>query len=205
MTAKGYTSALKIALLLGQEGYAALSVNQADRLSGGLIEAAERWIDGYTGRAWLEGGTVTAERHELTNGRVWLNQRPITAVTAVRLGSPFWSLSTLTAGSDYVVDLTRGLLTFRSFTRLNTWSSALREVEVDYTAPQTVPADVAEAAGLIVAGWLQAEQAQAGAASLYKSISTDGQQLVYRDHATVGAIPAEAERLLGHYCRPVLV
>lgn len=203
--AKGYTTATKVALLLGTEGYAALTVNQVDRMNNGLIEAAENWIDGYTGQSWLDGGTVTAERHEIANGRVWLKHRPASAVSAVRLGSPFWAMTTLTPASDYVADLTRGLLTFRSYTRIRTTSSNPAEVEVDYTTAQTIPAAVAEAAGLIVVSWLRDQQAGVGAGSIYKSISTDGQQLVYRDQPTaLSEIPAAAEKLLSRYCRPVL-
>jgi hypothetical protein len=208
VASKGYTTATKVALLLGTDGYAALSVNQADRMSQGLIEAAENWIDAYTGRAWLTGGTVTGERHPIENARVWLKQRPITAVTAVRIGGRFETLALLTVTTDYVVEVSRGLITFRGYSR--------SEVEVDYTVPQTVPADVAEAAGQIVAEWLRlgASSAQLAAASAaagaFKSVRVDDEELVYRDArdlsivATLPAVPATVEKLLGRYRQPVL-
>lgn len=182
----------KLAVLLN----VALTANQTARLSGGLIEAAEQWIDAYTGRAWLTGSPVVGERHPIESGHVWLKQRPITAVSAVRLGGLFDSATLLTVTTDYVVDAARGLITFRGLSR--------SEVAVDYTVPQTVPADVSEAAGLIVAGWLSGTAGTVDSNSGIKSWAVDGERLEYRDAAALGAIPAAAVNLLSRYARPVL-
>jgi hypothetical protein len=197
MAARGYTTATKVALLLGTDGYATLSDNQADRMAGGLIEAAENWIDAYTGRAWLTGGTVVGERHPIENGRVWLKQRPITAVSAVRIGGLFDSASLLTVTTDYIVEAARGLIVFRGYSR--------SEVSVDYTVPQTVPADVSEAAGLIVAGWLGTSGGDAELSNIFKSVATDGQRFEWRDPATMPEVPAVVEKLLGRWRRLVVV
>lgn len=138
-----------------------------------------------------------AERHTIQCGRVWLTTRPITAVSAVRLGELFCTPRTLTVTTDYLVDGPRGRLTFGRYLS--------GEVEVDYTVPQTVPADIAEAAGLIVTGWLREAAPLSGAAGIFKSMAMDGQTLVYRDPAieSLEVHPA-AELLLRRYCRLVL-
>jgi hypothetical protein len=192
LAARGYTSAAAIALLLN----ATLTANQTARLSGGLIEAAEQYIDAYTGRSWLTGSPVVGERHPIQNARVWLKQRPITAVSAVRIGGQFETGSVLTVTSDYVVDAARGLITFRGLSR--------SEVAVDYTVPQTVPADISEAAGLIVAGWLSGTSGAVGSSAGIKSWSVDGERIEYRDSAVLGVIPVAAVNLLSRYARPVL-
>lgn len=182
--------------MLDLASVASLTGNQVARLNGGLIESVENWIDAYTGRSWIAGSPVVGERHLIENGRVWLNHKPITAVSAVRIGGLFDSASLLTVTTDYVVDAARGLITFRGLSR--------NEVAVDYTLPQTVPADIAEAAGLIAAAWLGGATAEVGAAGTFKSITTDGQQLVWRDPVTRNEIPVTAQKLLARYCRPVL-
>lgn len=179
-----------------------MTVEQASRANGWLIEAAEQWIDAYTGRSWLDGGTlgaITAERYQIENGRVWLKRRPITAVSAVRYGGLFATAVLLTVTTDYVVDATRGLVTLKAYVR--------GEVSVDYTAPQTVPTDIAEAAGQIVAGWLTAIPAQVGgsAAGTFKSVRIDDEELVYRDLATMPAVPTTIEHILARWHRPALV
>lgn len=175
-----------------------MTISQIDRMNGAL-EAAEQWIDGYTGRAWLTGSPVVGERHAIEQAKVWLKQKPITAVSAVRMGGLFETATLLTVTTDYVVDAARGLITFRTQTRSDAQAS------VDYTVAQTVPADVTEAAGLIVAGWLGSASLATGAAGTFKSITTDGQQLVYRDPSTISTVYVTVEPLLRRHCRPVLV
>lgn len=198
MAARGYVSLADIAHLLGTDDAAVLTINQVERINGGLLEAAENLIDAYTGRAWLTGATVVGERHTIQGGRVWLNHKPITAVSAVRLGGAFETGALLAATTDYVVEPARGLITFRD----QSWG----DVAVDYSVPQTVPADVAEAAGLLVVGQLTSAAALTGSAGLYESISMDGQTLRYRNAAQLGqgVVLPSVEKLLARWRRPVL-
>lgn len=186
MALLGYTNAEKVALALGRD----LEPDETARYAF-VAEAAEQYINATTGRGWL-GGPVTAERHTIQSGRVWLYQRPITAVTAVRIGGRFESPALLTATTDYVLDAARGLIVFRGY------SSS--EVEVDYTVPATVPATVAQAVTELTKAWLLGATAN----SMFKRWSMDGQSFEYRDPAELGAVPSVVEQLLAQWRRPVL-
>lgn len=117
------------------------------------------------------------------------------AISAVRLGSPFQTLTLLTAGTDYVLDATRGRLSFRG------GFCEGAEVEVDYTVPTTIPADVAQAATELTKAWLMGTPSSA---NLYKQIAIDGESRTYRDPVDMGSVPPVVEQLLSRYRRPVI-
>lgn len=192
MAVKGYSNQERVRLALGR----ALSDDEIGRHDF-VAEAAEAYIDGCVGRGWLEGAVV-AEPRPVEGGKVWLRRKPITAVSVVRSIWPFSSTTTLTAVTGYLVDVRRGLVTLSADSQ-----RAGGMVEVDYTYPQTVPADISEAATLLTAHWLASYKPEAG---LYKQIAVSGDlSLTYRDQADLGTVPGTVEELLAHYRRPALV
>ena len=142
-----YTNATKIANHLG----VALTVPQQAQAEV-VAEAITVWIDHRTGRTWQNAsGTVTDEVHQITGGVVYLEYRPVIAVSEVhakpRGGGSVWEL---VPPSEYqLTDPAAGLLEFTSLT--NIWA-ATYDARVDYTnAVAAPPADIAYAATVLSA------------------------------------------------------
>lgn len=113
------------------------------------------WIDHRTGRTWQNAsGSVVDEIHQINNGAVYLEYRPVIAVSEVharpRGGSLAWEL---VDPSEYTLtDPAAGLLEFSSLTSV--WG-AQYDARVDYTSTVTAPpADIAYAATTLVADML---------------------------------------------------
>lgn len=143
MAAKGYCTMGDITAITGE-----LTALQAARAQD-LIETAETYIDGETGRAWLVG-TQTQEAHFRPARFLQLDYWPVTSVTAVygrtTLGE---AEETLTADDDYEVeDLAAGIIRLTS-------PASWDRVRVTYVPNDSVPADIARATAEIVAAWMQ--------------------------------------------------
>jgi hypothetical protein len=169
VAAKGYAAASDVALALGVASLSTLQTNQVTA----WLEGVESWVEAYTGRAWLTGA-LTDEFYEPAGPDLYLRQRPITTVEAVkgrfRLTS---TVTTLTAGSEYEVrDATRGRLW------LPLWDS-YDWFAISYTPAATVPAGVKLATAQLLADAIQGP-AQGG--SNVKAFSVFGQvSMTFRD------------------------
>jgi hypothetical protein len=182
-----YTDAQAVADYLGRD-LTGLQFVQVDR----LLPAADAWIAGYCGRAFGLSAAVTGERHTLYGPLLFLRNRPVASVQAVR--SRPWGVAAvstaLVAAQTYeLTDPGAGLLQVSS-------GYVGDVVEVDYTPGQTVPGDVAHAATLLVASWLQptieAEGVAGGASAQAVKSYTIGQELtVAYDTASAAAAGAQ--------------
>src|SRR5688572_25596501 len=102
-----YSDATKIAAYLGVTLTAA-QITQA----GILAQAASDWIDRYVGQSWQDDGSVTDELHSPVGDRIYLNNRPVSAVSAVSTRQPIVGADwTLLGSSEYeLIDATNGVL-----------------------------------------------------------------------------------------------
>lgn len=194
MAARGYTDAAKVAALLGR----ALSSAEQARAAA-LIEPAERLIDAYTGIGWLMGA-ITGELH--TAGMFRLRGAPPIAsieqiVASTRYGAD-GDYTLLT--TDWSLDPASGWLTLGG-TLGESWGTYDR-VAVDYTPSTELPADVGEAATLLVAHLMVPTLDAASIAYSQYAIGQD-QRLTFRPKTA--DLPPEVELLLRHYRADELV
>jgi hypothetical protein len=154
MVAKGYTSALLVAQELGID----LTGPQLDQCAD-LVAEAEAFIDHETGRAWSATSPTVDELHTLTGPLVYLVNRPVVSVTAVK-SRPIYvggTDTTLTAGVAYeLVDATNGILLVNSYANStgDVVTGSLSHgslLKVSYTSSTPVPGDIQRAATLLVA------------------------------------------------------
>lgn len=127
-----------------------------------LLPAADAAIAAYTDRAWLSpplaGEAYTAEGPLLV-----LRQRPVASVEGVAAAWGNAPPRSLAVGTQYTVrDLGRGLVLLSPWWTGRPNDRAYATLQVDYTPASTVPADVALAATLLVAAWLQPSLEAAG-------------------------------------------
>lgn len=120
-----------------------------------LLPAADAAIARYTERAWLSA-PIVGEVYTPDGPILALRQRPIVSVEQVAAG---WYLAppvALTAGSQYSIrDAGRGLLLLTPWWASRPNDRPYATVAVSYTPASTVPEDVALAATMLVANWLQ--------------------------------------------------
>lgn len=111
-----------------------------------LITLVSGYLEGYIGRTFDDGNPIT---HNATAGAgdavIFLPHWPLTAVTSVTEDG-----DTLTAGDDYRVSLTAGIITRLSTSGLlKAWDSDPYNIEVVYTP--AIPGDLRALAARIVA------------------------------------------------------
>src|SRR5438309_5624221 len=115
------------------------------------LDSVESFIDARTGRvnrrSWLQPAQ-TNELHRLERNHLALNYAPVTSIAQIqqRTTQVGDTWTTLTAGTEYeMIDTTRGIVQFvaghRGFHTL---------VQVSYTPNSPVPAEITEAALMIV-------------------------------------------------------
>jgi len=187
-----YTSATLVANYLG----VTLTAGQITQ-AGVTAQAASDWIDKYLGRSWQGSSPVTDELQTIVGDRVYLNNRPVTAVSAVKTRGDYADadVTTLTSGQYELLDAINGELLIQG------WAGAGSLALVTYThTGVTVPTPVGLAATIIAAAWLA--PAMVGVPSGLESIAL-GQNdinIKFAGH-TAGevAVPAEALTLLGGY------
>jgi hypothetical protein len=189
-----YTDAAKVANYLG----ATLTSAQQTQ-AGVLAQAASDWIDRYCGQSWQDDGSVTNALHTLVGGRVYLNNRPVSAVSAVSTRQPIigsgWSL--LDSDEYELIDAQNGVLL------VSGWAWTGVDTRVTYTHTATAaPAPVGLAATMIAASWLAPTMA-AGTAGL-ESISVGQGDISIKYSGDRGDVPAEAVNLLSGYRRWVI-
>jgi hypothetical protein len=169
-----------------------------------VIGAAEAAIDRYTGRTW-SGTSVVDERHTIYGKSVYLNRKPVAAISSVTLRSPEIGATAIAqvSGSGYeLLDAARGLLLVQA--ARNTI------LTVSYTVTVDVPDPIILAAQTLAAGWLGSAAATANQAQGIKSYSVGGElDVTYFTAAEGGAassamLPAGVRTLLDPYRRPLV-
>lgn len=114
--ALGYTT---IARIQQRSGLTLSASQQAEATE--LIEAAELFIDQYTGRSWVYTNTLQEERFTPVGRLVHLSRYPVASVSQVRVRStyPGSEYTTLEIDVDYeLLDASNGILALRSPIRI---------------------------------------------------------------------------------------
>lgn len=189
-----YTDANKIAAYLG----VTLTSPQQTQATA-MADAATAWIERYTGRSWQVASPVTDEMQQILGDRVYLRQRPVSAVSAVKTRTyyPDLGTTTLDAGQYELLDGTNGVLLIRG------WAPAGGLALVTYThTATTVPADVALAATMIAASWLAGSLAPQTTG--VDQVSVGQNDVTVKFSADRGDVPAEAMSILKSYRQIVI-
>lgn len=187
-----YTDATKIANYLG------LTLTSPQQTQAGVLaDAATAWVDRYTGQSWQVSSPVTDELHDVLGDRVYLDRRPVTAITSVktRWAYPDSSETTLTAGQYELLDAAAGLLLLQG------WGQGLALVTYTHTAT-AAPDDVALATTMIAASWLN--QTLRPSTEGLDSVSVGQNDVTVKFSASRSDVPAEALTILKSY-RTVIV
>lgn len=170
-----------------------------------LLPAADAAIARYTERAW-GSAPITGETYTADGPLLLLRQRPIVSVERVAAGWYMASLVTLTAGSQYAIrDAGRGLLLLSPWWASRPNDRPYATIVCDYTPLATVPADVALAATMLVAAWLQPALAgdgndvAPGAVVRTKSGDVEEQYSVSAAPTAAGSLPPGVVALLAPY------
>jgi hypothetical protein len=156
MVVKGYTTATLVAKELGRD----LTAPQLDECAD-LISQAEDWIDNQTGRSWLVT-SVSNELHTVTGPFLYLNTRPVAAISSltVRPYTVAAAETVLGSGTGYeLIDPQTGLVSLAP-----SWDVAVVGygrssyigwlLKASYTATVPLPGDVQRGATLLVAHWM---------------------------------------------------
>lgn len=189
MAAKGYCTYSDVSGFLGKT----FSAGQQTQCNA-LIERAEIFIDGETGRGWLVGAQ-TNEAFFWPPNHIFLRYTPITSIEAVTgrdgLGE---SETTLVADTDYEVrSLENGQIYLVT-------PSAYDRIMVDYTPVASVPADIKQATIEIVANWMQ--PSLAGSFGLDSIQLPDYSVRFARSHVQE-VVPPFAMQVIARYRYPV--
>ncbi len=166
-----------------------------------VIGAAEEAIDRYTGRTW-SGTSVVDERHTIYGQSVYLNRKPVAAISSLTLRSPEIGATAVAQmlGTGYeLLDATRGLLLVQA--------SRGTILTVTYTVTVSVPDSITLAAQMLAAGMLGSAAATANQAQGIKRYSVGGELTVeYFDTAasTGASLPSGVRALLDAYRRPLV-
>lgn len=157
MAARGYTTATLVAKELGRD----LTAPQLDQCAD-LIEQAEAWIDHESGRAWMVASPTTDELITVTGPVVYLGNRPVSAISSVKVRpmAVGGADTTLVAGTDYeLVDGQNGILLLSGFLGpggdiIQGTLASNSYLKVSYTSATPVPGDIQRGATLLVAHWM---------------------------------------------------
>lgn len=192
-----YTDAAAIA------GYLGVTLTSPQQTQAGVLAAAATaWIDRYCGRSWQASSPVTDELHELVGDTVYLNNRPVTAVSSVKVRARYADagVTTLDSGSWELLDAANGVLLILGWAFGGT---TLALVSYTHTATSAaVPDDVALASTMIAASWLS--QALRPSTQGVESVAVGQSDVIVKFSASRGEIPAEALSILRAYRRVVI-
>lgn len=181
-----YTDAAKIANYLG------VTLTGAQQTQAGLAaQAASDWIDLFKARSWQGASPVADELHTPTGDRVYLNSRPVVAVSAVstrqRIVGATW---TLLGTSQYeLIDAQNGVLL------ISGWASPGLDVRVSYTHTTAPPPMIAFAATVIAASLL-GPTLRPNTSGL-ESVAVGQNDVSVKFSVDYGSVPSEALALLG--------
>lgn len=184
-----YTDSSKIAAYLG----VTLTAGQITQ-AGLAAQAASDWIDQYKGRSWQAATPVADELHTMTGDRVYLNNRPVTAVTSVKTRSSAFvgsGWTTLATGQYELLDAANGVLLIQGWSAS---SDALVQVSYAHTGT-TAPPTIAFAATMIAASML-GPTLRPNTSGL-ESVSVGQNDVSVTFSVDYGSVPSEAMSLLG--------
>lgn len=183
-----YTDATKIAAYLG------VTLTSPQQTQAGVMaDAATAWIERYTGRSWQIASPVTDELHDIHGDTVYLDRRPVTAITTVKTRSRYADApsTTLSTGEWELLDATNGVLLILG------WAAGGLAL-VTYThSMSTAPADVALAATMIAASWLGGSLAPGTNGA--SEIALGQNDVVVKFGAQRSDVPVEARSILSAY------
>lgn len=200
MSPRGYTSALLVAREMATD----LTAEQLDQCAN-LIEAAELEVDRETGRSWLTTSPVTNELHTIEGRHVYLNHRPVTAVTAVsaRPLSVGGAATTLTAGVGYeLIDAANGILLLSGYgyptdvvinTEYDGYHGYL--LSVTYTYSAVMDPAIQKLTTELVATWMRGRTSGGDFAGV-ESIKLPDFAITYSDAAAGLEVPPDLRRRL---------
>lgn len=183
-----YTTATLIAAYLG------VTLTSPQQTQAGIAaQAASDWIDEYKGRSWQIASPVTDELHTMTGDRVYLNNRPVAAVSSVKTRAAAFvgfGWTTLATGQYELLDATNGVLLIQG------WSASSQAlVQASYTHTASVPSQIALAATIIAASLL-GPTLRPNTSGL-DSVSVGQNDIAVKFSADYGDVPPEALTLLG--------
>jgi len=180
-----YTDAARIAAHLN------VTLTGAQQTQAGVLsQAASDWIDRYLDRSWQTVSPVSGEVHTVNGDRVYLDSRPVVAITSVEtrqdaIGAAY---TTLAVGQYELVDPMNGIL------QIMGWGDYLARVAYTHTATMP-PSHVALAATMIAASWLG--PSLLGLPTGLESIALGQNDINVKFSTSARDVPAEALRLLG--------
>jgi hypothetical protein len=180
-----YTDATKIAAYLG------VTLTAAQITQAGLAaQAASDWIDVYKGRSWQGSSPVSGEVHVVSGDVIWLENRPVTAITSVetRQDAIGASWTTLSSGQYELIDADAGKL------QLIGWGDYLARVAYTHTGT-TPPGNIAFAATVIAASLL-GPTLRPNTDGL-ESVAVGQNDVNIKFSVDYGAVPEKALMLLG--------
>lgn len=141
-----YTDATRIAAYLGTT----LTADQQTQAAV-VAQAASDWIDQYLGggRTWQASTAVTDELHPTAGDRIFLNRRPVSAITQIKVRQPVVSAQwTVLGATQYeLLDPAYGVVLIIG------WGDYLAAVSYTHTA-NPAPSQVQLAASMIAANWM---------------------------------------------------
>jgi len=184
-----YTDATKIAAYLG------VTLTSPQQTQAGIAaQAASDWIDEYKGRSWQVASPVTDELHTLTGDRVYLNNRPVAAVSSVKTRAAAFvgiGWTTLATSQYELLDAANGVLLIQG------WSASSQAlVQVSYTHTGTTPPSQIGLAATIIAASLLGPTLRPNTAGL-DSVSVGQNDVAVKFSVDYGSVPSEAMALLG--------
>lgn len=184
-----YTDAAKIAAYLG------VTLTAGQIVQAGLAaQAASDWIDLYKGRSWQAVTPVVDELHTIVGDRVYLNNRPVAAVSAVKLRGIYADAveTVLTTGQFELLDATSGVLLLQGW---SIWGGVLALVSYTHSAGSNVPSTIAFAATIIAASLLGPTLRPK--TSGLESVAVGQNDVNVKFSVDFGSVPSEAMSLLG--------
>jgi hypothetical protein len=190
-TLKGYSNPDRVARHLGVT-FTPAQLQEAEA----AVAAAEAWIDRRTGRAWLTGA-IASETH-WTNGaqHIYLRAAPVASVTSVTARSSMYD----TPDTELVVAEDYELRSLENGWVYLVGGTSYDRVTVEYTPAAPVPEDIALAATMLAAHWLQPQLS--GMLPGIRSYSVGGElQVEFADAVATLGVPAEATALVDQYRR----
>lgn len=155
-----------------------------------LAQAASDWIDRYLGRSWQAASPVTGEVQSVNGDRVYLDHRPVTAITSVETRGDYvgGQYATLAAGQYDLIDATNGVL------QLIGYGTYLARVSYTH-AGASPPSYVALAARMIAASWLHSALNPSTAG--LDSVAVGQADVQVKFSSNVRNVPPEALVVLG--------
>lgn len=200
MAAKGYTTAQLVAEELGLQ----LTAPQLDQCAD-LIEAAEIEVDRETGRSWLATSPVVGELHTVIGRHVYLNHRPVTAVTSVTVRSLSVGSQpqALAAGTGYeLIDATNGIILLQGYGYpadivINTDSGGYDGylLTVSYTYSAVMDPAIRKITTELVAYWMGGRAGGSDTAGI-KRYSLPDLTVEYADSGSGNEVPPDLRRRL---------